>query len=66
MKVEKEICELCNKEYVPHHNPTFRTELCKGCEEDVMYAEEVKEYQETITREMAMDAGDPDLEGQTY
>lgn len=46
MDKEKIICTLCQKEYLPHHNESFRTGLCGPCEDDVMYLEETLEYQE--------------------
>ena len=66
MKKVKDTCELCGKKYKPHHNPAFGTELCGPCEEDVLYYEELQEMQQSITQDMATDAGDPDLEGPPY
>lgn len=52
----KEVCTLCQKKYVPHHNEAFRTGLCGPCEDDVTYWEEIKEHQEYMEREEG-DAG---------
>lgn len=58
--------EDCNEIYpVPDdYNPAdYPNEVCKCCSCEIYEQEQEKRY---ITREMALDAGDPDLEGQLY
>ena len=45
IKERFEVCELCGKSYMPHHNLSFSTQLCGSCEEDLLYWEEMQELQ---------------------
>ena len=56
------ICQSCGEEFNPRENGH---KICLGCEERLMYEEEENHYI-TVTKEMAMDACDLSLEGQTW
>lgn len=63
---DKIICELCGRPYENQKDVEQRTGLCKDCESDVLYWEELQELRQTVSRDMALDAQDLTLEGQRY
>ena len=56
--MEKEKCALCKKEYVPHHNPSYRTGFCGPCEDDMLYWEEVQEMREAMEMQEVLAGGE--------
>jgi hypothetical protein len=56
-------CEMCG--YPLPEQDTYVSTICCYCHEELMYEEKFEQYQ-IITKEMAMDAECPELEGEIW
>lgn len=61
-------CEICQKEFISYElkDLDVPNKLCKNCENEYNRYMQNEQQANIVTRDMAIDAGDMDLEGTEY